>query len=293
MTAVVIPLKQGVLKQEVVNITSQVAKKYLATNTHNRNLSGSRVDTYATDMLVDKWHLTHQGLAFDTEGVLMDGQHRLNAVILAQEIAGDEKKISIPMLVTWGVKREAMISIDGMLVRKVGDQLHLFDNLENGRKYESGSRVILYLERREYGGKLSVDMARDIVRRHKQGLEWSIGTCTRNPVARAPVFGALAYAYPTDPERVNAFTLMLRDGTGEGWNKGHPAHTLREYLIRTDVGNHRDRNILTVVTLRALMAYLKGQPLLVIKQEAMTGEAAVNETLKFFHKAHKKNLKEQ
>lgn len=288
MAGAVIPLKQGVLKQEVVYVTMSTAKKWLATNTHNRNVSQSRVDTYATDMLADKWHLTHQGIAFDTEGVLMDGQHRLLAVVLAQEVAGDEKKISIPMLITWGVKREAMVVIDGMLVRKIGDQLHLFDGLENGRKYEAGSRIIRFIEKREYGGKLTVDMARDIIERHKPGLSWAIGTLNKDPVGRAPIIGAMAYAYPTDQERVNQFAVLLRDGTGEGWQRGHPAHTLREWLLRMDAVNNRDRSVICIVTLRALMAFLKGQPLLVIKPEVMTGESAINETFRYFHKAHNK-----
>jgi hypothetical protein len=287
--AAVIPLKQGVLRQEVVNVTASTAKKWLATNTHNRNVSQTRVDTYATDMLADKWHLTHQGIAFDQNDVLMDGQHRLLAVVLAQEVAGNEKRISIPMLVTWGVKREAMVVIDGMLVRKIGDQLHLFDNLENGRRYEAGCRVIRYLEKREYGGKLTVDMARDIISRHKCGLEWAIGTCTREPIHRAPIIGALAYAYPTSEEKVNSFALLLRDGTGEGWAKGHPAYTLREWLLRAEAGSTRDRSIITLITMRSLMAFLKNQPLLVIRQEAMTGEGTVNDILKFFGKVHNKN----
>lgn len=286
MSTAVIPLRHGVLKQEVVNVTMTIAKKWLGTNTHNRNISQSRVDTYATDILADKWHLTHQGIAFDKEGVLMDGQHRLLAVILAQEVAGDEKKISVPMLVTWGVSREAMVVIDGMLVRKIGDQLHLFDGLENGRRYEAGCRVIRFIEKREYGGKLTVDMARDIIERHKSGLEWAIGTCTKDPIARAPIIGALAYAYPTDEEKVNAFAILLRDGTGEGWQKGHPAYTMREWLLRMEATSNRDRNTIAVVTLRSLMAHLKSQPLLVIRQEPMTGDTAINDTFKFFHKAH-------
>jgi hypothetical protein len=178
--------------------------------------------------------------------------------------------------------------IDGMLVRKIGDQLHLFDGIENGRRYESGCRIIRYIERRDYGGKLTVDMARDIISRHKAGLEWAIGAMTRDPVARAPIIGAFAYAYPTDPEAVAKFAVALRDGTGESWGKGNPAYTLREWLIRSDAVSSRDRNNMVVLVLRAIMACLEEEPLLIIKQEAMTGEKAVTETVKYFAKAHKK-----
>jgi hypothetical protein len=53
----------------------------LAANTSNRPLSKPTVRSLAEAMRRGEWMVTHQGIAFDTNGVLVDGQHRLAAII--------------------------------------------------------------------------------------------------------------------------------------------------------------------------------------------------------------------
>jgi hypothetical protein len=48
------------------------------------SLSRSTVRAFAEPMRRGDWMLTHQGVAFDSNGVLVDGQHRLAAVIEAE-----------------------------------------------------------------------------------------------------------------------------------------------------------------------------------------------------------------
>ncbi|MFF2074999.1 hypothetical protein ACFVXG_09585 [Kitasatospora sp. NPDC058162] len=47
---------------------------------HNRVLSDTVYERYARAMERGEWRTTHQGIAFDTEGNLLDGQHRLMGV---------------------------------------------------------------------------------------------------------------------------------------------------------------------------------------------------------------------
>ena len=79
-----VPLPRG---PEVVVVTPEIAADWLETrNTRekNRNVSANIVNRYATAMRRGEWGLTHQGLAFDTDGWLLDGQHRLRAVAVSQ-----------------------------------------------------------------------------------------------------------------------------------------------------------------------------------------------------------------
>src|SRR3954452_22938515 len=55
----------------------------LAANTSNRPLSKATVRSFAEAMRRGDWLVTHQGIAFDTAGVLVDGQHRLAAIVEA------------------------------------------------------------------------------------------------------------------------------------------------------------------------------------------------------------------
>ena len=68
---------------ELLTITPSEASKYLANNPANRRLSESEVETLAADMREGRWCITHQGIAIGKTGRLLDGQHRLAAVIKA------------------------------------------------------------------------------------------------------------------------------------------------------------------------------------------------------------------
>lgn len=86
----------------------------------NRPISKMNVARYAAEMKAGRWKLTHQGIAFDVDGWLKDGQHRLLAIVLAGNTHPD---ISIPMMVTYGVDEETFQFIDNGMRRKLADSL--------------------------------------------------------------------------------------------------------------------------------------------------------------------------
>lgn len=67
----------------VIDVDPPQAFRWLDGNTHNRPVKQQHVERLARDMKAGRWRLTHQGIAFDTTGLLIDGQHRLWAVIEA------------------------------------------------------------------------------------------------------------------------------------------------------------------------------------------------------------------
>jgi hypothetical protein len=71
------------MRSRVSTITPVKAAEMLAANTANRPLSRSTVRAFAEAMRRGDWLVTHQGIAFDTAGVLVDGQHRLAAIVEA------------------------------------------------------------------------------------------------------------------------------------------------------------------------------------------------------------------
>lgn len=90
------------------------ARELLATQSDhgkskNRNQSMPRIGRYADDMENGWWEVTHQGIAIDENGNLMDGQHRLRAVI--------ESNTPSVMMVSIGVSRDVFTLMDGGLTR--------------------------------------------------------------------------------------------------------------------------------------------------------------------------------
>ena len=70
------------MRQEMV--TPELAAHYLKRNVDNyRKISKAKVGQYAAEMKAGKWQLNGEGIMFDEEGKLKNGQHRLAAVIAA------------------------------------------------------------------------------------------------------------------------------------------------------------------------------------------------------------------
>jgi hypothetical protein len=67
---------------EVMLVTPEAAGKWLEHNYNGqRRIQWERVTRYAEDMAAGKWIVTHQGIAFAPDGTLLDGQHRLWAIV--------------------------------------------------------------------------------------------------------------------------------------------------------------------------------------------------------------------
>ena len=86
-------------------ITPEWAAEILQTkNSKNRKLRGWWAEALAAAIRRGEWITTHQGIAFDEDGNIIDGQHKLKAVVLA--------KIPIEMMVFHGVPRSAFSVLD-------------------------------------------------------------------------------------------------------------------------------------------------------------------------------------
>ncbi len=63
-----------------VSVTPKMAADWLEQmNSKNRGLRSGTVARHAADMQAGRWVVSHQGIAFDEEGVISSGQHRLHA----------------------------------------------------------------------------------------------------------------------------------------------------------------------------------------------------------------------
>lgn len=66
----------------LVEFTPELASYVLKTcNYRNRRMKPAKIRKMKNAIVSDRFHLTHQGVAFDAEGVLLDGQNRLQAIV--------------------------------------------------------------------------------------------------------------------------------------------------------------------------------------------------------------------
>jgi hypothetical protein len=106
------------MKTKLMIITPAIAKQWLEqSNTDNRRLRQTWVEQLARDMRRGVFVTTHQGIAFADDGTLLDGQHRLAAVVLSGK--------AIEMIVTTGLPK--VCSLPGL-------DLPMWDVIDKGGK---------------------------------------------------------------------------------------------------------------------------------------------------------------
>ena len=113
-----------------------LAEEWLGKNERNRNIRERIVASYARDMAAGKWRLTGEGIKFAANGQLLDGQHRLHAVIRAN--------VPVWMLVVRGLAPETQLVMDSGAQRMAGDALRLLGETNYTSLAAAGRIAILY-----------------------------------------------------------------------------------------------------------------------------------------------------
>ena len=95
-------------------VTPQMAASALSTQRRNRKPQKSRVEGFVRLIKTGKFRLTGQGIAFDLEGRLADGQHRLRAIV--------EANLGATMFASFGLDENDVAVLDEGKSRTVTDK---------------------------------------------------------------------------------------------------------------------------------------------------------------------------
>lgn len=206
-------------------------------NPKNRKIRDRSVEKIAFDIISNNWRVTHQAIAFSSDGELLDGQHRLSAIVKAKK--------AVRLYVKYGLDKECMDVIDSGNCRTASDTLRLrFDAKSSStaaaaikhyfiyRRYPKvvWSNVVkpshseiseYYHENRE-----AVDRATELAltghRRFKKLGKTTIAT----------VF-LLVYELKEDLHKYEKFVELLSKGTE--LLEGSPLAAYRNFLVNSDV----------------------------------------------------------
>lgn len=243
-------------------ITPELATKWLEGNTHNRPIRDSKVHQYADDMRAGRWGMSHQGIAFsdDDPPVLLDGQHRLWAII--------ESRCAVEIMVTRGLPIDAQSYIDQGLPRNVVDILKLSDPDANVSSYR-----VAVARRMHIGTRTQVIMSNqeqiEFLEQHEKAISFVLEQALQGKrpirVAPAPVAAALgrAYYHEDHAKLVNFGAVLLGLNMAKSDAEKGP-HLLREWLIQGSpmYGVRIERALMTYQKAqRAIIAYINGEPL--------------------------------
>ena len=252
-----------VFSSRVENVSPDRAKEYLDHLGHNRTLDPNRVRLYSADILADRWLLSHQGIAFTRDGVLIDGQHRLRAIIEANR--------SIMLVVTVGLPPEAINAIDIGKIRTITD-LERMAGRSTQAAHVAIARAMMFGLR--HVPKPTVAAQREFIGRYWEGIEFAVASCSRRSgITTAPVLAPIARAYfSQDQEKLKRFAQVVSSGMGDEV-LDNAALLLRAWLVDVRAGNRAAASgaaavgtgtlgrytILYAKTERALKGHLTGE----------------------------------
>jgi len=237
-------------------ITPTKARAMLAQNNGNRRIRPAVVDKYTKDIQNGNWLLTADAIRFDSDGKLIDGQHRLLAIVQAGR--------PVKTVVARGVDHGVASVIDTGAARNLANVLTWL-----GEKYATDlGAVIVKCIRYEAGTMTRLG----ILTSHEQALAYlDENPLVRDSAAIASLFQGSGVKLPksivgmvhyqaskiTSREDADAFFDQLRSGVGIERDSAH--YVLKKWTNR--IAGLRDKPksyVYAAVLIKAYNAWESG-----------------------------------
>lgn len=183
-------------------VTPDLARSWLDHNKENRPIRQAFVERWARTMRAGKWRLTHEGIAFDTEGRLIDGQHRLLALVLAG--------VSVQFTVFRNVDPEARIVIGTGATRSAFD-VSVITGLTASEK---AIQIMRYHFMAKHHVSATAEELLTLVKTHEAPLAFVVAQLgqTRRVQSAAVLLPIVRAWYTRERPRLGEFLRLLETG---------------------------------------------------------------------------------
>lgn len=209
-----------------VRLTPVVAERLLERNVHNRKLSEKVVQKYVAEINAGEWRLTPGSVALDDKGCLVDGQHRLHAVVRSQK--------AVPMLITFGLPAASQEKVDRQRRRSLFDALFLSGMASGRQEVEIATCLTRRLVRSESGVIPTDHLVKQTLDCHLDHIRSVIALMkgankSKRGLSQASFLAAATLYHEIDAAKCCEFLDGIRRGTM--LTQDHPAMRLRRFLL--------------------------------------------------------------
>ena len=218
---------------EVITITPTDAANWLRCNKSNRPLRKSHIRFLANEIENGNWQVNGQAIVIADNEEVLDGQHRLHAIIEAGK--------AVQSLVIYGITPEAFRTIDTGIVRTGADALFLYFTDANHATIKAAATATQWCHRLErhsvslgMGGKLSNTDVITYVKDHMSLLQCA-ETLFSYPKEARPLSvgcGTALYEMFNRKDEGGASRFMRRFYTGEDLVRTDPEYLLRNEFLK-------------------------------------------------------------
>lgn len=212
----------------VVKITPKLAEEILDKNTLNRPLRSGRVERYSADMKAGNWKLNGESIKITADHQLLDGQHRLFAVI--------DSGVTIESLIVEGLDADVMATIDTGAQRSFSDVLAIGKG-KNTTIAAGATRWVAWYKSGRRGHPNSGNVTHTEMLRVFEAnpdLSTAAAAIGSSKARRFVPPSILAFVYlmasRTDTAKAGAWLELL--ASGANMDEKHPVFQLRERMAR-------------------------------------------------------------
>lgn len=251
---------KGEVFSVATTLSPGLATELLKRNPDNRNIRQTKVLQYETDMRACRWSFNGEPIIISQEGLINDGQHRLRALV--------EANVSVPMLVVFGVEREARLTVDQGAARSASDYLGM-EGVENSAAAATIARLVIAIERERHARLYRESSVTNIEIRRRVCADERIADAAHyamtnykstQPFAAPGVIGTAFYLL-SEVHADDAKEYMDRVCRGENLRVGDPAYAVRDALLR--LGRTRGPKLSAIF--HGWVAFRENRPLQIAK----------------------------
>jgi len=231
---------------KVERIGPKKARQYLDMMPRNRRQRGRVKDRYIKAMTKGQWKLTGEAIKFNTRGELIDGQHRLEAIIASNK--------EVEILVCRNVPAEAFMELDTGATRSPGDLLTVAGyDYTNGvasairfitsiYKVEAGTVSPSSLARERVDPETLLEYAEAYSEALVESVRKTMSKQARTVCSPPAMFAALYYVFAEHNKKgADQFFDTLIDGLGYEQGRHDPIYQLRRMLEQFKASKHQRR----------------------------------------------------
>lgn len=224
----------------LMTITPAIASDWLNRNTRNRPLKKTLVQRIAREISEGRWQMNGDTIRLSDDGTLLDGQHRLHAIVAAGK--------SVESLVAFNIPSDSFLTIDTTRAVRNGGDLLALEGKKNAIATAATAKLAYAWKRtgNPFNSNANVSPSagqiRDFVEAHPSicdATSWihGQGASLTNLMQCSRMCFAMWRFQERDEDKAKEFFRQLRDGAGLDENS--PVLALRNRLIQEKIGKTR------------------------------------------------------
>lgn len=251
-------MSKSIATSRIQTVAPKLATEWMKSNCGNRHISGPHVAGLVDEMLTGRFVLTGDAIQFNRAGELINGQHRLQAVI--------DSGVACTFLIMEGVEDEAKAVLDKGRGRSVPDALRMCHGVERARMITA---TVASLDDFAYDRRLKVSPGHVLERMadHEAAFRWAVDSIPGKTVfSGAPITAALVYAHKADPTSVEEFARRMFNGADLRGDS--PILQFRNFVIRQGGSGvlHDEKRNTYFLLLLSIVKFVQGGSVRVLRR---------------------------